>query len=247
MTLTRNALLASRSRPTSALAIASVAQSSIRPCGYPVAVQRQRMQRQAARRLGLRRPLAQQQEGEVAGDLGIERIGAEGAHLQRQRLRGRAAARVLVARRVVELARFARRECHAPHRIDRRAGEGGGRVKDRAVADNVVGAAGDEQDARDQALGALCQARHVVGHQVAGAGAKSGITSTPSTERMSDEALPVAAATTGVVPGSPPLPPDVGTTFDGAGAGGTGPPLLAVMRTGTAVPFAGVLPATAQG
>ncbi len=77
---------------------------------------------------------------------------------------------------------------------------------------------------------------------------KSGITSTPSTERMSDDALPVAAAATiGVVPGSAPLPPDIGTTFGGARAGGTGPPPLAVTRTGTAVPFAGALPATAQG
>ena len=66
------------------------------------------MQREPARHLGLRRALLQVQEGEVARDLGVERVGAEGLGLQGDRLGEVAAFAVRHQRRVVERARAAR-------------------------------------------------------------------------------------------------------------------------------------------
>ena len=83
------ALRASASRPVSALAIAKRGPVLDPAAREAVVVQRQRVQRQLARRLGLRRLLLQTQVGEVADDLGVERVGAERLALQPHGIGGR--------------------------------------------------------------------------------------------------------------------------------------------------------------
>jgi hypothetical protein len=98
------------------------------------AVQGEGVQRELARRFGLRRPLAQKQEREVPGGFDVERIGAERARLQRQRFRRAAAACVLRARRLAEALRLARRDRQAGERVAAIAADRGGGGADLVVA-----------------------------------------------------------------------------------------------------------------